>query len=269
MNAAMIRKVMEMHAPLQTEALLKVTGIEKSFALIQALRGVDMEIYTGEILAIVGDNGAGKTTLIKVLAGVLRPDRGEIIMDGKRFHYLTPRRAIGLGIATVYQDLALVDCRDVPANVFLGREPVWGIWVRKALMNGKTQKILDTLQINIPSLKTPVGLLSGGQRQGVAVARAIHQGGRVIIFDEPTAAMGVTETSKVLELMIRLRNTGYAVILVSHNLHQVFNISDRICVMRQGFAVGTVRTDTTTDEEVVRLITGSEGHGKKTGVGYA
>lgn len=240
------------------EPTIKITHLSKSFGNIVALRDVDLEIYSGEILAIVGDNGAGKSTLIKMLAGALTPDQGKIMIGDKSYSSLSPGKAIRLGISTVYQDLALVDCRDVVSNIFLGRELVYaGFLVDRRKMQKEAGRILKGLQINIPSFNTPVGLLSGGQRQGVAVARAIFQGGKVIIFDEPTAAMGLQESAKVLKLLQKLREEGMAVVVISHNLHQVFEISDRICVMRHGQVAAICKTKDSLPNEIVGLIMGA------------
>lgn len=238
--------------------ILKVRGISKAFGHIQALQKVDLEAYAGEVLAIVGDNGAGKSTLIKILSGALKPDEGEINIGEKVFRFLSPAQAIEMGISTVYQDLALVNCRDVPANVFMGRELVKNrIFIDKKRMVQRTKELIEDLHVSIPSLKTTVGSLSGGQRQGVAVARAVNQGGKILIFDEPTAAMGVQESARTLELIQRLGNDGYAVIIISHNLHHVFTISDRILVMRHGHATAAVQTKTSSPDEIVGYITGS------------
>ncbi len=237
--------------------LVKIAHLTKSYGNIEALRGVSLDIYAGEILAIVGDNGAGKSTLIKILAGALTADHGTIAVEDKSYHSLSPGKAIHLGISTVYQDLALVDCRDVVSNIFLGREPVRaGILVDRRKMEKKARQVLESLQIHVPNLNTPVGFLSGGQRQGVAVARAIVQGGKVIIFDEPTAAMGVHESAKVIKLLQNLRESGMAVVVISHNLHHVFEISDRICVMRHGQVVAICKTEDSMPNQIVELITG-------------
>ncbi len=240
------------------EPAIKIVHMSKSFGNIEALRDVSLEIYSGEILAIVGDNGAGKSTLIKILAGALTSDEGQIIIGDKSYNFLSPGRAISLGISTVYQDLALVDCRDVASNIFLGREPVYaGFLVDRRKMQKEAARILEGLQINIPSLSTQVGLLSGGQRQGVAVARAVYQGGKVIIFDEPTAAMGLQESAKVIKLLLKLREEGMAVIVISHNLNQVFEISDRICVMCHGQVVAICKTKESLPNQIVGLIMGA------------
>ena len=187
-----------------------------------------------EVLAIVGDNGARKSTLIKILSGVLKPDCGIIRLEGKEYERLTPRKASESGISTVYQDLALGNTMDVAANLFLGNERTRGGFLQKKVMNEEAKRLLEDLDIHIPDVTVPVGNLSGGQRQGVAVARLVHRGGKILIFDEPTAAMGLNESNAVLRLIKKLAAQGYAVIIISHNLPQVFHISDRICVMRQG-----------------------------------
>ena len=230
---------------------LKIRDVYKQFGHVQALRGVSVQAYEGEILAIVGDNGAGKSTLIKILSGVIEPDEGEIEIDGKIYRSLTPRKAINAGVSTVYQDLALGNTMDVASNLFLGSEITHGGFLKKKKMNEEARKLLDDLDIQIPDVTVPVGNLSGGQRQGVALA------GRLLIFDEPTAAMGLNESSAVLKLIKKLAAEGYAVIIISHNLPQVFHISDRICVMRQGKVMRELLTEDTTMDEVVSLITGA------------
>lgn len=239
------------------DPFLKVRNIQKQFGHVKALRGVSVQAYQGEVLAIVGDNGAGKSTLIKILSGVLEPDEGEIEIDGKTYRTLTPRKAIDAGVSTVYQDLALGSSMDVAANLFLGREIARGGFLNKKKMIEEAEKLLESLEIQIPDVTVPVGNLSGGQRQGVAVARLVHNGGKILIFDEPTAAMGLNESNAVLRLIRKLAADGYAVMIISHNLPQVFHISDRICVMRQGRVMKELLTKETTMDEVVSLITGA------------
>ena len=252
----MVRKKLNCETE-KTNPFLIVKDIQKSFHHIQALRGVSMTAYEGEVLAIVGDNGAGKSTLIKIMSGVLSPDAGIIQISGERYKRLTPKLAGEIGVSTVYQDLALGNTMDVTANLFLGEEISKFGFLKKKEMNRQAEKLLIDLDINIPDVTVPVGNLSGGQRQGVAVARLVHRGGKLLIFDEPTAAMGVNESNAVLSLIKRLANQGYAVIVISHNMLQVFHVSDRICVMRQGRVMKELKTVDTTMDEVVSLITGS------------
>lgn len=242
---------------MEKTAFLKTVDIHKSFGHVQALRGVSMSAYAGEVLAIVGDNGAGKSTLIKILSGVLMPDKGSFIIDEKEYHGFTPRKAIEAGITTVYQDLALGNTMDVASNLFLGYEKSRLGFLQKKKMNEEAKRLISSLDIHIPDVTMPVENLSGGQRQGVAVARLVNKGGKVFIFDEPTAAMGLNESSAVLKLIKRLAEEGYAVIVISHNLPQVFHISDRICVMRQGNIISELLTKDTDMDEVVSMITGA------------
>ncbi|MCC6791815.1 MAG: sugar ABC transporter ATP-binding protein [Thermomicrobiales bacterium] len=237
--------------------LLEARGIDKTFLHVQALEKVDFRVYPGETVALVGDNGAGKSTLMKILCGAYHPDQGEIAIDGHPVHIRSPHEAIAHGIAVVYQDLALVNHRDVACNVFLGREPKKAFMVDKAEMVRQSRQVLQRLKINIPSVYTQVGLLSGGQRQAVAIARAVQQGGRLIFMDEPTAALGVQEQAKVLKLIEDLKREGTAIVVVSHNLQHVFHVADRIVVMRGGRNAGERIKEKTTTEEIVSLIVGA------------
>ena len=236
--------------------LLEAHGISKSFLHVRALDEVDFRVFPGETVALVGDNGAGKSTLMKILCGAYHQDQGTIRVDGRDVTLRSPRDAMGLGIAVVYQDLALVDHRDVATNVFLGRELMKGMVVDKPRMVQEARTVLGDLKIKIPSVYTLVGLLSGGQRQAVAIARAVHQGGRLIFMDEPTAALGVQEQAKVLRLIEDLKAHGTAVVVVSHNLQHVFSVADRIVVLRGGRNAGERVKTETTPEEIVRLIVG-------------
>jgi ABC-type sugar transport system ATPase subunit len=238
--------------------LLEARGLAKSFLHVRALDGVDFHVHPGETVALVGDNGAGKSTLMKMLCGAYHPDDGTILVEGREVTLRTPRDAMALGIAVVYQDLALVDHRDVATNVFLGRELMKGLVVDKPRMVREARSVLGKLKINIPSVQTLVGLLSGGQRQAVAIARAVHQGGRLIFMDEPTAALGVQEQAKVLRLIEDLKANGTAVVVVSHNLQHVFSVADRIVVLRGGRNAGERVKAETTPEEIVRLIVGAD-----------
>ncbi len=244
-----------------SEAYLKAIDIYKDFGHVQALRGVSVSAYKGEVLAIAGDNGAGKSTLIKMFSGVLKPDRGYINIDGKSYGSLNTRTAIEAGVSTVYQDLALGNTMDVTSNLFLGNEISRFGFLKKKEMKKEAERILKDLDIQIPDVTVPVGDLSGGQRQGVAVARLINRGGQVFIFDEPTAAMGVNETRAVIKLIRKLASDGYAVIIISHNMPQVLEVSDRICIMRQGRVIAELKTKETNLEEVISMITGSYGYG--------
>ncbi len=236
--------------------VLEVRGVTKVFGHVQALRGVNFSVRQGEVMALVGDNGAGKSTLIKVISGAHKPTSGEMLLDGRPVTFPVPSAATDAGIATVYQDLALVDQRSVAANLYLGREPTKGIWVDHRRMVADAEDVLKRVRIRIPSVHALVGALSGGQRQAVAIGRTMAQNSRIVILDEPTAALGVEQQQFVLELILQLKAEGKAVILISHNIGQVFSVSDRITVMRGGKEVGVrVKTESTTDE-IVKLIVG-------------
>jgi ABC-type sugar transport system ATPase subunit len=241
----------------QETPLLEARGISKTFLHVQALDNVDFRVYPGETVALVGDNGAGKSTLMKILCGAYQADAGETFLDSQKVSIRSPQDAMAQGIAVVYQDLALVNQRDVANNVFLGREPRRGLTVDKTRMVREARDVLQRLKINIPSVYTQVGLLSGGQRQAVAIARAVHQGGRLIFMDEPTAALGVQEQAKVLRLIEDLKANGTAVVVVSHNLQHVFHVADRIVVLRGGRNGGERVKSLTTTEEIVSLIVGA------------
>jgi ABC-type sugar transport system ATPase subunit len=243
--------------------LLEARGISKAYGHVQALSGVDFHVGYGETVALVGDNGAGKSTLLKILCGALHPDAGEISIEGEPAAFASPRDAAKRGIAVVYQDLALVDTRDIAANVFLGRE-LGRIFVFRRLMRREARRVLEELKITVPSVRTLVGQLSGGQRQTVAIARAVHQGGRLVIMDEPTAALGVEGQRKVLQLIDDLRAQGSSVVVISHNLEHVFSVADRIVVLRGGRLVGTRLKSAATPEEIVQMIVGAKPVAKAT-----
>ena len=238
--------------------LVEMRGICKRFGGVQALDHAELSLYAGEIHALVGDNAAGKSTLIKILSGAEVMDAGTIVFEGRPVQIREPRDAKALGIETVYQDLALADNLDVPANVFLGRELVrqgpGRIFLDLRRMERESRTLLDRLKIWLPNLRLPVRNLSGGQRQSVAIARCIYFNARVAILDEPTAALGVAETTKLHELVRDLRAHGLAVVMISHNLDHVFGVSDRITVMKTGRTVGTRLAAQTTQEDIVRLI---------------
>jgi D-xylose transport system ATP-binding protein len=240
-----------------SDLLLELRGVSKSFGSVQALADVDFEVRNGEVMALVGDNGAGKSTLIKCVAGIHAMDDGEIIFDGQRVSITSPKAAERLGIEVVYQDLALCDNLDVVQNMYLGREEHdWFRRLKEAPMEAKTSETLKSLAVTtIRSVRQPVATLSGGQRQSVAVARAVMWNSRLVILDEPTAALGVSQTEQVLELVKRLAENGLAVVLISHNLHDIFAVADRITVLRLGRDIGIYERRETTQEAVVHAIT--------------
>ena len=251
-------------APLAREPILELRGISKRFGAVQALQDVDLEVYPGEVVALVGDNGAGKSTLIKCVAGTHTPDEGAIVFDGEEVRIHTPSDATRLGIETVYQDLALCDNLDVVQNMFLGRERVASLVPRlveplsELAMEQRALEVLDTLSVTtIGSVRTKVAALSGGQRQSVAISRAVMWTAKLVVLDEPTAALGVAQTAQVLALIRRLREQGLGVVVITHNLHEVFEIADRIVVLRLGRRVATFDQATTTPEDVVAAITGA------------
>jgi D-xylose transport system ATP-binding protein len=242
--------------------LLALRGVSKRFGAVQALSGVDFEVDAGEVVALVGDNGAGKSTLVKVIAGTSPADAGTILFEGEQVSITTPQAATALGIATVYQDLALSDNLDVVANLFLGRERSRGVGRNMRVldevdMEHKALGLLDRLSVSIPSVRTEVASLSGGQRQSIAVARATMGDPKVVILDEPTAALGVAQTRHVLDLVKLLRDEGHGVMVISHNLVDVFAVADRIVVLRLGKRVASFMAADTTAEEVVAAITGA------------
>ncbi|MDQ0191420.1 sugar ABC transporter ATP-binding protein [Alicyclobacillus cycloheptanicus] len=243
--------------------LLQVEHIRKRFGAVQALQDVSLEVYPGEVVALVGDNGAGKSTTIKMISGVETPDEGRILVEGREVHLTSPAVAEQLGIQTVYQDLALCDNLDIVSNLFLGRELhrtlIPGVIksIRKAEMEERAIPILKELGINLPPLSTQVASLSGGQRQTVAVARAVLWGSKLVLLDEPTAALGVTQTKAVLDLILRLAEKGVGVLVISHNMSDVFQVADRIVVLRLGKTVANLTAKETRLDEVVAAITGS------------
>ena len=245
----------------QKEPILELRGICKSFGFVEAVKAVDWQVYPGEVTALVGDNGAGKSTLIKMICGALRPDAGELWIKGVKAEMAEPADAFRLGIAPVYQDLALIDNRDVVMNMFLGDELTHGLFnlfLDHQRMARETQRVLDEIHSRIPNVREVVRKLSGGQRQAVAVGRALIRGGEVIIMDEPTAALGVEQTAEVLNLIETLRSRGKTVIFISHNIGQVIQVSDQISVMFHGQIVGTRRTTETSNEEIVSMIVGTK-----------
>jgi len=233
-------------------------GISKSFGNVRALQNVNIEIRETEILAIVGDNGAGKSTLTKILTGICQPDQGDLSVAGERTRIGSPLKARELGIGVVLQDLALVDCRDVASNLFLGCEPTrWGIFVNRQQMRREAERVLGQLEVHVPSVATEVRWLSGGQRQGVAIGRVMLRRHRVVFMDEPTAALGVKESRRVLDLILRLKSAGAGVAIISHDMQHVFSVADRILVLRQGKVVGERDRTSTTPQEIVEMIVGA------------
>lgn len=241
--------------------LLELHGIVKHFGGITALNHVDFSVERGEIMALVGDNGAGKSTLIKVISGAYAPDAGTITMRGEPAAFRTPQDAWAKGIATIYQELALAGKMTVAENVFLGRELVnrrLGIpFLSRRTMRARSQSLLDELDVHVPDLDSWVETLSGGQRQGVAIARAMNLDADLIIMDEPTAALAVAEVRKVLGFIKRLRNQGKTVILISHNIQDVFAVSNRITIMRHGQCIAVRPTVETDPDDIIGLITGA------------
>jgi len=243
---------------------LEARGLVKRYGHVQAIGGADLELLPGEVLAVVGDNGAGKSSLIKALIGAVQPDDGELFLDGEPVRFRTPAEARARGIETVYQDLAMAPSLDIATNMFMGRE------IRKSGILGSALRMLDKkemrrqaaanmaeLKIGLRSLSQPVESLSGGQRQGVAVARAAAWATRAIFMDEPTAALGVKESAQVLELIAKVRDNGVPVVLISHNMPHVFEIADRIHIHRLGRRVALVRRQDITMPEVVGIMTGA------------
>jgi D-xylose transport system ATP-binding protein len=243
--------------------LLQLRQISKRFGAVQALADVEFEVYPGEVVGLVGDNGAGKSTLVKIIAGVYRADSGEYRYAGRAVSVNSPREATSLGIETVYQDLALCDNLDVVANLYLGRERVQAIVPRLVAaideigMEREALRVIGDLHVHIPSVRARVATLSGGQRQSVAVARAVMWNSRIVLLDEPTAALGVEQTRQVKALIGRLRERGLGVVMISHNLADVFDVADRIVVLRLGRRAATFDTHTTNPEQVVAAITGA------------
>ena len=237
--------------------VLQVRDISKRYGAVQALQNVRLDLAAGEVTALVGDNGAGKSTLIKVIAGVVPADHGTICFEGTPVRISRPHDAQGLGIATVYQDLALCENLDVVANLFLGAEQHHAGLLRHLRMERTARELLTSLDVRIPDIRQPVATLSGGQRQSVAIARALLGQPKLVILDEPTAALGVEQTAQVLALIRRLRERGLAVLLISHNLADVRAVSDRIAVLRLGRNAGEYRTADADQDTIVAAITGA------------
>ncbi len=248
----------------QETPILQLKGISKHFGGVVAVSDVNMELRKGEVLGIVGDNGAGKSTLIKIISGVYQKDSGEIYLKGRKVEIDNPKDAMTLGIETVYQDLALVDSLDLPLNIFLGREirykgvmgSVFG-FLNFREMRQSSIELLQKLKVNVKDLRIQVRYLSGGQRQIIPFARVMHWGKKIIILDEPTSALGVQESKSVLNVIRRLKEYGFSIIIISHNLQHIFSVVDRIMVLRRGEKVGMLKARETTADEVVSMITGA------------
>jgi ABC-type sugar transport system ATPase subunit len=245
--------------------VLEVRGAEKRFGAVHALKGVSLEARRGEVLALLGDNGAGKSTLVKCISGVQRLDGGEILVDGHRTDLHNPAAARRLGIETVYQDLALFDNLTPAQNFYCGRELSFPRWLPRGLrlldrraMDRQAAAVIDRLKVKLPKFDAPVALMSGGQRQAIAVARATVFARKLVILDEPTAALGLREARKVLDLIAQLRAEGNAVILITHNMEHVVELADRAVVLRQGRKVGELRPSRANQQELVSLIVGAE-----------
>jgi ABC-type sugar transport system ATPase subunit len=243
---------------------LRVSELEKSYGPVRALRGASFDLYRGEVLALVGDNGAGKSTLVKCIAGDIQPDDGVIEVDGVAVRIEDPQKARALGIETVHQDLALVEGLDIATNLFLNRELLsrWPLlrqlgFMDKRRMYRETTETLNQLHIRIPSVRQTVDRLSGGQRQSIAVGKAVAWGRHIVLLDEPSASLGVEQSRLVLDLIVRLRDTGVAVLLISHNMQQVIDVCDRAVVLRHGEKVGDVAIGDVTARDLVDLITGA------------
>jgi D-xylose transport system ATP-binding protein len=239
------------------EPVLSMTGVSKRFGAVQALKDVEFSVEAGEVVALVGDNGAGKSTLVKAIAGVYTPDEGHVVFDGKPVNITSPAEAQHLGIATVFQDLALCDNLDVVGNLFLGSEVVRNRALDEVTMEKESWRLLRELSAKIPSVRIQVASLSGGQRQTVAIARSLLGKPKVVMLDEPTAALGVAQTAEVLNLVERLRENGLAVILISHNMSDVMAVADRVVVLRLGRNNGEFRVSETNVQEIIAAITGA------------
>ena len=240
-----------------TEPVLSLTGIGKRFGAVQALQDVAIDVHPGEVVALVGDNGAGKSTLVKIMAGVYSSDEGEMVFDGQRVTINGPKQAQELGIATVFQDLALCDNLDVVANLYLGQEHTASGTLDEVEMEKRSWELLKQLSAKIPSVRIAIASLSGGQRQTVAIARSLVGDPKVVMLDEPTAALGVAQTAEVLNLIERLRGRGLGVVLISHNMADVQAVADRIYVLRLGRNGAEFSIDDVTTEQLVAAITGA------------
>lgn len=239
--------------------ILQTKNISKSFGHVQALKNVDLDLYPSEVVALIGDNGAGKSTLIKIISGIYQRDSGEVLYKGEKVDINEPKDAVEkAGVSTVYQDLSLVEVQDVGVNIYLNMEPTFfGIFINYKKLYKNAEKLIKDLKIELPSVRVNVADLSGGQRQGVAIARALARGREIFILDEPTAALGVEQQANVNKLILKLKEDKKTVLLISHNLEHVFEVADRLVILRRGEKVGERVKESTSKEEVVGLITGA------------
>ena len=239
-------------------SVLSLQGIHMAFGGVVAVEKFDLDVRAGEVVALVGDNGAGKSTLIKIIAGIYSPTTGKVLIDGDQVHLTDPSESQALGIQVVYQDLALADNQPVYMNMFLGKELTTGLFRRldRKRMISETEDLVKALDVRIPSAKATIRDLSGGQRQGIAIARATHWATKLVLMDEPTAALGVAETAKVEKIIETLKARNMPILIISHSLDQVFRLSDRICVLRRGKQIGIRDTKNTDKNEIVSMITG-------------
>lgn len=240
------------------EPLVRMVNISKSFGTVQALKNVDFEVDYQEVMGLVGDNGAGKSTLIKILTGVFPPDTGEIYFEGKKVEIRSPREARALGIETVYQDLALIPLMSISRNFFLGREPVVKFgpfkFLDKRKMDWTVREVLSEIGIRVRSPDEPVAVLSGGERQSVAIGRALHFGAKLLILDEPTSALSVRETHKVLDFILEAKDRGLSIIFITHNIYHVYSVADRFTILEHGRKVATFRKDEVSAEEIIEIV---------------
>ena len=249
-----------------SEPLVQMINISKSFGTVQALKNVDFDVGYQEVMGLVGDNGAGKSTLIKILTGVFPPDSGEIYFEGKKVEIRSPKEARDLGIETVYQDLALIPLMSISRNFFLGREPVVRIgpfrFMDKRKMDATVRQVLSEIGINVRSPEEPVAILSGGERQSVAIGRALHFGAKLLILDEPTSALSVRETHKVLDFILEAKNRGLSIIFITHNIYHVYSVADRFTILEHGRKVATFKKTEVSAEDIIEIIRSGYKEGK-------
>jgi simple sugar transport system ATP-binding protein len=248
------------------EPLVRMVNISKNFGTVQALKNVDFDVGYQEVMGLVGDNGAGKSTLIKILTGVFPPDTGEIYFEGKKVEIRSPKEARDLGIETVYQDLALITLMSISRNFFLGREPVVQVgpfrFMDKRKMDATVKKVLSEIGINVRSPEEPVAILSGGERQSVAIGRALHFGAKLLILDEPTSALSVRETHKVLDFILEAKERGLSIIFITHNIYHVYSVADRFTILEHGRKVATFKRTEVSAEDIIEIIRSGYKEGK-------